>query len=117
MKRDLDRRIAVLEARRRPKSDARHILLMPWDLEPDLGPDDMAITINFVRPTDQYGGERVPYIRTGIHPAEDDPESHNGRLHHDETRDRAWITRTYATGTTISLPHNGREPLAGVSYA
>lgn len=122
MRETISRRLAALETRHRSKHQPRRFLLMPWDLEPDADPDDMVITIGFVRPTDQIGGERVPYIRTGIHPAEDDPASHNGRLHRAYMRDRAVrdqarTSRTYPTGTAIIPPYNGREPLEGGSYA
>lgn len=116
MSEKITRRLSALESRRR-LHHTRRFLLMPWDLEPDAGPDDMVIRISFIRPTDRFGGEPVPYIRTGINPAEDDPNSHNGRLHRESAGDHPWTSRTYPTGTTITLPHNDREPLEGGPYA
>ena len=79
------RRLAALEARR-PRNPGRVFVVYPWDLLPDATDDDMVLQVQFVRPTDQFGGERVPYERTGILPGVDDPASNNGRLYQESHR-------------------------------
>jgi hypothetical protein len=78
----IERRLAALEAlqARRPQPQPRTFVVMPWDLIPDASPADMVIEVNFVRPTGQFGGERMPYERVGIHPADDGPRSRNVAL-------------------------------------
>jgi hypothetical protein len=109
------RRLAALEARRSERQP-RSLVVMPWDIEPAAAPGDAVMRVAFTRPGD-HPSNWVPYARTGIHPGEDDPQSHNGQLHCATAGAQAWTMRTFATGVTIALPYNGREPLEGHPHA
>jgi hypothetical protein len=117
MRETISRRLTALETRHRPKHQPRTFVVMPWDVEPAACPDDIVMTVAFVRPTDQPGGERVPYARTGIHPADDEPGSHNGRRHQATADAKPRTFQQFETGGSIYMPHNGREPHDGGSYA
>jgi hypothetical protein len=112
-------RLARLEARMFviPAKVWRTIMVQPWDHQPDESAYDMVMSVSYVRPTDQFGGERVPYERTGIHPRADGPQSYNGSLYRESAQDQAWTERRYSSGFTFVLPHSGREPLEGRLHA
>lgn len=113
----LTRRLGALESSPRFRRKPNSFVVMPWDIAPDAADGDALLTVHFVRPTDQPSREWVPYARTGIHPALDAPESPNAQLYNSSASDQAWTARRFATGASLVMPYNGREPLEGHTHA
>jgi hypothetical protein len=115
MSTSISRRLAELEARQtvRPRS----FVIMPWDIVPETKPDDLVLEYHILEPGAVPGGPRIPYERTGVHPAQDNPGSVNAQLHRDSESAAIWSSRKLPNGTTLQLPHNGREPLEGGRHA